>query len=366
MAVQYSQLANPNISTLKPYQPGKSKESLNREFGIEHIIKLASNENPLGASKKAIAAAKQTLDNIADYPDGSGYLLKTALSKKHQVDTNQITLGNGSDNLLAMICQAFLHPGEKAIIPQYAFATFGIVTLANHGIPQIVPAQHWSADLDSILAAIDDETKLIFLANPNNPTGTWISHEKLQQFLRKLPENVLFVLDEAYNDYIRDPNFPDSQALLEEFPNLIVVRTFSKIYGLASLRVGYAISNPEITDLLNRIRLPFNVSSPALAAAKAALEDQEHIQASFQLNQDGMKFFENELKRLNLEFIPSVANFITFDTQQDAVEVFQQLLKQGIIVRPLVPYKMPTHLRITIGLHEQNIKLIDALSSILK
>lgn len=366
MSCDFVELANPGIRDLKPYQPGKPIEELRRELGIDDIIKLASNENPLGASPKGIEAALNVVPDVAIYPDGSGYQLKNVLADKFKIDAEKITLGNGSDSLLAMFVQAFVKPGDEVITSQYAFAPFSILTKTNHGTPVIVPAKQWSYDLPAMLAAINDKTRIIFIANPNNPTGTWLTETQLTNFLKQVPDNVIVVFDEAYYEYIDHPDYPNSIALQENYPNLIITRTFSKIYGLAGLRIGYSITTTQIASVLNRIRLPFNVSVPALVAAAAALQDDEHVKKSLRVNQLGMQQLSEGFERLKLEYIPSVCNFLTVDVGRDGQQVYQELLKHGIIVRPLVPYGMPNHLRISIGSEHENSRLIDALTEILK
>ncbi len=366
MSFDFIQLANPGVRHIKPYQPGKPIDELRRELGISDIIKLASNENPLGPSPKALIAVQQVIRDFNLYPDGSGYELKQALAAKLAITPQQLTLGNGSDNLLAMVIQAFVAPGGEVIISQYAFATFAIATLANHGTPAIIPTRDWQCDLDAMLAAINSNTRAIFIANPNNPTGTWLNKQDLLAFLQKLPESVLLVLDEAYYEYVDNADFPDSIALQRQFPNLIITRTFSKAYGLAGLRIGYSITVPAIADILNRVRLPFNVSVPALAAAQAALADEQHVQLSLDNNKLGMQQLTFALAQLGLKVLPSVGNFFSLDLAREAQPIYQQLLNKGIIVRPLLPYGMPNHLRITIGTEPQNKRLIDALTDILK
>jgi len=357
-------LANPNIRNLAPYQPGKPIEELERELGINQIIKLASNENPLGPGREALAAAQESLKSSADYPDGSGYLLKDALASKLDVDTSCITLGNGSDSLFGLLAQAFLKPGGEAIISEYAFASYYIATMANHGKPIIVPANNWGHDLTAMQNAISSNTQLIFIANPNNPTGTYVTKDALTSFLENIPQSILVVLDEAYFEYVQQDDYPNGIAFQRQYPNVITTRTFSKIHGLAGLRVGYAISDPEIANILNRVRPPFNVNSPALVAAAAALDDQEHVENSLQNNLHGYQQLTAAFTEMELSYLPSVGNFITVDMGQDATATFNDLLHKGIIVRPLLPYKMPNHLRITIGTEEQNERLIGAVCNV--
>ena len=366
MTFDPSQLVHPQVRELMPYQPGKPISELQRELGINDIIKLASNENPLGASPLALAAAEAVLMDTFLYPDPNGFQLKTALAEKLGVTPEQITLGNGSDAVLAMIAQAFLHPGEEVVISQYAFATFSIITRAMRGTPVIVPTQGYHPDLEAMAATITDKTKLIFIANPNNPTGTWINNDQLTAFLAKVPQRVLVVLDEAYYEFMDDPDYPNTIALQQTYSNLVVTRTFSKIYGLAGLRVGYSIASAEISDYLNRVRLPFNVSAAALAAAEAALTDQAFLQQTLELNRQGMIQLGEGLTALGLDYIPSAGNFITVDIQRDGGEVFEKMLAEGVIVRPLKPYGLNTHLRISIGTEAEIERCLTILTKILE
>jgi histidinol-phosphate aminotransferase len=364
MSFELIKLTSPGIRKLEPYQPGKPIEELEREYGIDNIIKLASNENPGGPSPHVVSLLNNELKRIHLYPDSSGYELKQALTQHWQVEPNRITLGNGSDNLLSLAVQAFVEPGCDVIISEYAFSTYAIITQAMRANPKIIPADNWAHDLDAMAKAITDKTKLVFIGNPNNPTGTWLSHQQLNQFLSNIPGNIIVVLDEAYYEYVDHADYPDALALQQNYPNLIITRTFSKIYGLAGMRVGYAITHPTVADILNRVRLPFNVSSLALKAATTALYDIDYVNCSRKLNQQGKAQLEQALQKMGLSYIPSAGNFITIDVTQPAIPVYQALLAKGIIVRPLLPYDMPHHLRITIGLPEQNERLIAALQQI--
>jgi len=369
--VDYCELAVPGVRSLQPYQPGKPIDELQREFGLNEIIKLASNENPLGPSPLAIEAIKSELDELARYPDGNGFDLKTKLSQHLSVKTNQITLGNGSNDILEFVARTFVQPGEEVIFSEYSFAVYPLVTQAIGAVASVVPALNWGHDLDRMLAQISNKTRLIFIANPNNPTGTWLNRNELIAFLKKVPENVLVVLDEAYFEYAHHPvsglnDFPNGIELLYEFGNVIVTRTFSKAYGLAGLRVGYGISNSKIADLLNRVRQPFNVNSLALAGACAALDDQAHLEKSVQVNKDGLEQLVSAFDSLSLAYIPTAGNFLSFDLSQPAGPIYQELLKKGVIVRPVANYSMPNHLRVTIGSQKENAIFIQALKEILK
>jgi histidinol-phosphate aminotransferase len=365
MEADFVSLANHYISGLTPYQPGKPIEELERELGIVSAIKLASNENPLGASPKAIAAAQQALLNAHLYPDGGCFELKATLSTFLNVPTQQITIGNGSENVLEMIVKAYLSPGNQAMVSEYAFLTILLLIKSYGGEIVKIPAQNFGHDINGMIAAATPETRIIFIVNPNNPTGTYTTHDDLVRLLDSVSPTTLVVLDEAYHEYINQPDFPDSLQLLKQYPNLVISRTFSKAYGLAALRVGYAISSPKIADILNRARLPFNVNTPAALAARAAILDQEHVSRSLELNNQGMLQMIAGLQKLNLDFIPSLGNFITLNVKQNGADIYQKLLRLGVIVRPLGAYDMPTYLRVTIGTAEQNARFLQALHDVI-
>lgn len=350
------------IRAISPYQPGKPIAELAREMGLaaQDIIKLASNENPLGMSPRGRQAMLDAADEVARYPDGGGFALKAALSRRHGVQINQIVLGNGSNDVLDMAARAFLARGNSAVYAQHAFAVYPIATLSVGARGIEVPAREYGHDLDAMRAAIAPDTRVVFIANPNNPTGTFVAGALLGRFLEAVPQDVLVVLDEAYNEYLEPPLQYDSVAWLARFPNLVVTRTFSKIYGLAGLRVGYALAHAEIADLMNRVRQPFNVGSLALAAAEAALDDEEFIRQSYELNRFGMRQIVNGFNLLGLEQIPSCGNFVTFRVG-DAAGVNQRLLRQGVIVRPIAGYGMPEHLRVSIGREDENARFLAAL-----
>ena len=368
----FKQLAVTGVQALHPYQPGKPIEELERELGISNILKLASNENPLGASPQAQAALTAALKTLELYPDGSGYQLKQAIAEKFGLHSNQITLGNGSNDVLELIARAFLDNQRAAVISEHAFAVYQIVTQAVGAELQIAkanPADHqtmpYGHNLANLAAKITDKTRVVFIANPNNPTGTWLSTTALHSFLQRVPSDVIVVLDEAYTEYVQEAEFPNALTWLEEFPNLIVTRTFSKIYGLAGLRVGYAVSNPVIADLLNRVRQPFNVNSLALAAAQAALADDAFLQRSVDTNAAGLVQWRAACAENGWEYIPTVGNFITVDMQRPAAPLYDALLREGVIVRPIGGYGLPQHLRITIGTTAQNTRCIEALKKVL-
>ncbi|MSQ52969.1 MAG: histidinol-phosphate transaminase [Betaproteobacteria bacterium] len=361
------------VRAIAPYQPGKPISEVAREFGLDQakIIKLASNENPMGISPLAREAIEKEIAELSRYPDGNAFDLKGALSRKLGVDADAIVVGNGSNDLLEMLAGAFLAPGCAAVFSQHAFAIYPLATQARGALGIAVAAKNFAHDLDGMFAAITPDTRLVFIANPNNPTGTFASGCDIEQFLRRAPKEVVVVLDEAYNQYVPGDLRYDSIGMLEAHRNLVVLRTFSKIYGLAGLRVGFGVMDRGIADLLNRVRQPFNVNSLALAAACAALQDDAFVQRSFENNLAGMRQLEQGFRGLGLEFIPSGANFISFGIPRNAGRsmggaVFDRLLRAGVIVRPLAGYEMPDHLRVTIGTPEENQAFLGALMSALK
>lgn len=360
------------VRTLEPYQPGKPIEELEREFGVRDIIKLASNENPLGASPRVKAAVDAAVGNVGLYPDGNGFRLKQKLAQLHDIDPARIVLGNGSNDVLELVARTFLGPGRTALFSEYAFAVYPLASQATGAALQATPAQApnssqpYGHDLGKLAAALTPDVGVVFIANPNNPTGTWLESGPLEEFIAKTPPQTAVVLDEAYYEYMDPALRPDSRAWLERYPNLVLTRTFSKVYGLAALRVGYALTSTEIADLLNRVRQPFNVNSFALAAAEAALDDQDHVKRSVALNTHGLAQLREGLAVLGLKSLPSQANFIAVNMQRPAVSLFQALLKKGVIVRPLASYKMPDFLRITVGTEAQNTRCLTALAEVLK
>ncbi|HEB57973.1 MAG TPA: histidinol-phosphate transaminase [Gammaproteobacteria bacterium] len=367
---RFEDQAVPGVRRLQPYQPGKPIEELERELGITNIIKLASNENPLGPGAKAKAAVTAASAELARYPDGNGFALKQRLAARHGVDMVQITLGNGSSDPLEFVVRALVQPGDEVIFSQHAFAMYPIVTRAAGGSAVVTPARDWGHDLDAMRAAITARTRVIFIANPNNPTGTWLDGEALRAFIAAVPEHVVVVVDEAYFEYASAPamaldGYPDASRWLADFPNLMVTRTFSKAWGLAGLRVGYGLSHPDLADLMNRIRPPFNVNSVALAAAEAALDDVDHLAESIAVNVAGLRQLTTGLAALGLDVIPSAGNFLSVRVGEKAMPVYERLLRAGIIVRPVENYDMPGYVRITVGLEEENQRCLDTLASIL-
>jgi len=363
-SVDFLSMAVGGIKGLQPYQPGKPIEELERELGISNIVKLASNENPCGPSPKVLEVIAEQAKEITRYPDG--FSLTQKLSEKLMVKPEQITLGNGSNQVLNLIAQVFLDARYNAVISQHAFVVYPLAVKALGATLKEVPAKNWGHDLDAMLEAVDENTRLIFIANPNNPTGTWNTADEIQAFMKKVPDNVVVVIDEAYVEYVTDSRYKSAMALLEQYDNLIVTRTFSKAYGLAGLRIGYGVSSPEVADLLNRIREPFNANSLALAAAEVALDDHEYIEKSQRLNHQGMEQLEKGFADLGLKFIPSIGNFICVEFEHNAMEVYDQLLHKGVIVRPIGVYGMPKHLRVSIGLPDENQRCLSALQEILK
>jgi histidinol-phosphate aminotransferase len=365
MKCDFISLACSGIQDLVPYQPGKPVEELERELGLTDVIKLASNENPLGPSPRVLSAIQQGLSDITRYPDGGGYRLKRALSDKYAVAVDSLTLGNGSNDVIDLIGRAYLGSGDEVIYSEFSFVAYSIVTQASGATAVVTPAKAWGHDLDAMLTAITECTRIIFIANPNNPTGTWVTEQQLTAFLDQVPEQVLVVLDEAYTEYVEHPEFPNGLLLLERYPNLIVTRTFSKAYGLAGLRVGYAVSNVQIANILSRVRQPFNVNSLALLAAEVALSDDEYLAQGMALNKQGMALYQQALTTMGLSYIPSVGNFITVDFTMDAQPIYQAMLEAGVIVRPIASYGMPQHLRISIGLQEENERCLNTLNRVM-
>ena len=348
------------VRAISPYLPGKPITQLAREMGlpVERIVKLASNENPLGMSPKAKVALEKARGSLERYPDDFG--LKSALANHSGLGMERIVLGNGSNDVLDMIARVFLAPGRSTVFSQHAFAVYPIASLSAGAELIAVPAKDFGHDLEAMRQAIRPDTRLIWIANPNNPTGTFLPYPQLKAFLQAVPANVVVVLDEAYNEYIPLEERADTTAWLAEFPNLVITRTFSKIYGLAGLRIGYALASAEVADLMNRVRQPFNCNNLALAAATAALDDHEFVTRSYELNRAGMEQILGGLKRFGFAHIPSHGNFLTFKAG-DAAALNQKLLKQGVIVRPIGGYGMPEWLRVTIGTEIENLRFLDAL-----
>jgi histidinol-phosphate aminotransferase len=362
-----SRLAPEYVRRIARYIPGKPVEELARELGLDpvRIVKLASNENPRGpgpAVRKAIANATEELSR---YPDGNGFALKEALAKRFDVDADDIVLGNGSNDVLELVTQAFLRPGDTAVYSRHAFAVYPLATQARGAIGiEVAPANDYGHDLVAMRAAIAPSTRVVFVANPNNPTGTWISPAALESFIESVPADVLIVLDEAYNEYLEPTQCAPSAAWTRRHPNLVVSRTFSKAYGLAALRVGYGLMNAKVAEMLNRVRQPFNVNALAQAAALAALGDVDYVNESRALNSQGRTAVEEGFRKLHLAYVPSHANFVLVKVG-DASRVYQRLLEQGVIVRPVANYALPEWLRVTVGVGAENRRFLDALATAL-
>jgi len=365
MSCDFLSLATEGVRGLQPYQPGKPMEELERELGLSDIVKLASNESPLGPSPAAREAAAAALGEVSRYPDGNGAMLKRALAAKLDVAPERLTLGNGSNDVLELLVRAFVTPEHQVLFSEHAFAVYPLATQAVGARAVVTPARDWGYDLEAMAARVSEHTRLAFIANPNNPTGTWVDAAALEAFLRALPEHVLVVVDEAYCEYVEAPGYPSCVGWLERYPNLVVTRTFSKAYGLAGLRVGYAVSHPQVAELLNRIRQPFNVNSPALAAAAAALEDHDHLRRAREVNRQGMAQLAAGFEAMGLDYIPSVGNFVAVDVQRPGAEVFEALLPHGVIVRPIGGYGMPHHLRVSVGLEQENARFLEALGQVM-
>jgi histidinol-phosphate aminotransferase len=358
--------APPYIQSIAPYEPGKPIADLAREMGLEvgQIIKLASNENPLGISPKAEEAIQAALLDIARYPDGNCFALRDAVCAKFGLKPGQLVFGNGSNDILELAARAFLVSGTEAIFSQHAFAVYALVTQAVGATGVVIPARDFGHDLSAMLAAITSNTRMIFVANPNNPTGTLLSKEVLLAFLRQTPKNVLVVLDEAYDEYLPQALKSESISWLAEFDNLVISRTFSKAYGLAGLRIGFGMASVAVANMMNRVRQPFNVNSLAQAAAVASLADDDFVERSYALNQAGMAQITQGLIKLGLEFIPSFGNFVSFRVD-NAAGVYRRLLENGVIVRPIANYEMPDYLRVSIGLFSENERFLEVLEQIL-
>ncbi len=372
MAQSFLELATPGVQQLIPYQPGKPVEELERELGIANSIKMASNENPLGPSPLALNAITNISSSINYYPDGGGFVLSNKLAKKHQLDVSNITLGNGSNDILELVTRAFLTPMHSAVFSEYSFAVYPIVVQAvgaKAKVAKAFPESHESMPLghdpEALLAQIDESTRIVFIANPNNPTGTWLTPSVLEELFNNIAQNVIIVLDLAYTEYMDEDIKPPIKQWLEKFPNLVVTQTFSKVYALAGLRMGYSMSNPEIADILNRVRQPFNTNMLAQAAAIASLDDAEHVKKSVLMNNAGKIFLQNAFTEMNLNYLPTMGNFISVNVKRDGLLLYQKLLHQGVIVRPVANYAMPEYLRITIGTQQQNERFIETLNQCL-
>lgn len=357
---------NEHVNHLTPYQPGKSIEAVAREYGLKRIVKLASNENPLGPSPKVIEALKTVDFELARYPDGDGYTCKHALAEYLNVSADMLSLANGSDTLFEAMLKIAIAPGESVLISEFAFAAYPIAC-KGFNIPfTVVPSKDYGHDLDAMQAAVTETTRIVFIANPNNPTGTLLTHDEIENFLEGLPASTYLVLDEAYFEYAEAFDYPRSLELLGKYPNLVITRTFSKAYGLAGLRFGYSISTPEVADRFNRIRLPFNTTSITQKIVPIALADQAHVKRTVEVNAAGLQQWYQALEQHQLKYIKSYGNFVTAEFNHSGQDMFQHFLERGVITRPLTPYQMNNHLRISIGDSDENQFAIDALNQIME
>lgn len=365
MTTQWESLANEHILGIAPYEPGKPIEELERELGIHDAIKLASNENPLPPSDRVQQAVAAALAHLNRYPDGSGFYLRQALAKRHGVAPEQVILGNGSNELIELVVRTFLRPGDEAVVPHPSFVVYPMIVQAAGGVRVMVMLRDYRLDLEAMARALTPLTKLVFIANPNNPTATIVTAEEVEQFLARVPERTIVVFDEAYVEFAQGPDFPDTLSYVKQGRRVIVLRTFSKAASLAGLRVGYGIADADATALMNRIRQPFNVNSLAQVAALAALEDDAHVLECVRMIEAGRHFLYDEFQALGLRYVPSRANFILVDVGRSAQEIYQKLLHEGVIVRPMTPFGMETALRITVGTPEENRRLVRALRTVL-
>lgn len=366
MTQSFEKLIQPQISGIQPYVPGKPISELQREFNLSRVSKLASNENPLGASPKVLQAIRDQLADIARYPDGSAYYLTQEMASFLNRDQDEVAFGNGSNEMLELVARIFAGPGDEIVYSQYAFAIYAISAQIVGATGVEVPAKGWGHDLQAMLAAITPKTKIVYLANPNNPTGTLFSKSEWEAFISKVPSNVIVVLDEAYYEYVDSDEYANGLDYIDEYPNLLVSRTFSKAYGLASLRLGYMVGNSELIGYLNRLRAPFNVNHYAQVAAVAALKDQNFVKRTVEFNRQGMAQFLAVFDRLNLEYIPSYGNFVCVSFGERTDDINKELLKKGVISRPLAGYQMPEFLRISIGSSTENQHFINVVTSLMK
>ena len=365
MHTQWESLANEHILGIAPYEPGKPVEELERELGIHDAIKLASNENPLSPSDRVQRAITDALATLNRYPDGSGYYLRHALARKHDVTAEQVVLGNGSNELIELLVRTFLRPGDEAVVPHPSYVVYPMIVQAAGGIRVMVMLKDSRIDLDAMARAITPMTKMVFIANPNNPTATIVTADEVGHFMSKVPERTIVVFDEAYIEFAQGPDFPDMLGYVAQGRKVVVLRTFSKAASLAGLRVGYGIGDADAIALMNRIRQPFNVNALAQAAALAALDDEAHTLECVRTIEAGRHYLYDELRALGVKYVPSRANFILVDVGRSASDIFQRLLKEGVIVRPLTPFGMESALRVTVGTPQENRRLIKALRTVL-
>ena len=363
MGMSLKKLVSEEIEALVPYPPGKPIEEVERELGIKGSIKLASNENPLGPSPKAVDAVTNALKNLNRYPDGGCYYLKEKLANRLDVKPENIIIGNGSNEIIELVVRTFLRPGEEAVMGNPSFAVYPLAVPASGGKAVLVPLKNLTHDLDAMADAITEKTKIVFIANPNNPTGTMNTKAQLDKFIGRLPDDIILVLDEAYYEFVTSKDFPNSFEYLKEGKNVVILRTFSKIYGLAGLRVGYGIASERLNFYMNKVRQPFNVNSLAQIAAMAALNDDEHIKKSQKNNREGLDYLFKELKAIGFECVPTQANFFLIKVGRGK-EIYEALLRQGVIVRPMASYGLGEYIRVTVGLPEENKRFVEAIKQV--
>ena len=356
---------NPFIGDLMPYVPGKPVEELERELGIKDAIKIASNENPLGPSPLAEKAVKEAVSSLNRYPDGDAFYLKEKLARKFGISPETFIFGNGSNDVIDIAARTFMEPGDEAIFGEYAFIVYPIVTQAVGAKGVISPMPDYTHDLRDMYSRITEKTKIIFIANPNNPTGTMVKRAEFEWFLEKVPEDILVLMDEAYFEYVEDKDYPNSLEYQNSGKSILTVRMFSKIYGLAGLRLGYGIAHQDIISNMQRVRQPFNANSLCQVGAMAAIDDIEHIEKTKEVNSEGLTYVTEELKKLDIPYTPSFTNFVLIDLGDNPMPIYNSLLKEGVIVRPVLGYGLKTHLRVTIGLREENEKFIRGITKIL-
>jgi histidinol-phosphate aminotransferase len=362
---QWESLANEHILGIAPYEPGKPVEELERELGIHDAIKLASNENPLSPSDRVQKAITDALATLNRYPDGSGYYLRHALARKHNVTAEQVVLGNGSNELIELLVRTFLRPGDEAVVPHPSFLVYPMIVQAAGGIRVMVMLKDYRIDLEAMARAITPMTKIVFIANPNNPSATIVTEDEVAHFMSRIPERTIVVFDEAYLEFAQGPDFPDTLAYIAQGRKVVVLRTFSKAASLAGLRVGYGVTDVDAIALMNRIRQPFNVNALAQVAALAALDDESHTLECVRMIEAGRHYLYDEFNTLGVKYVPSRANFILVDVGRSASDIYQRLLKDGVIVRPLTPFGMESALRVTVGTPQENRRLIKALRKVL-
>jgi histidinol-phosphate aminotransferase len=355
-----------HIRSIPPYVPGKPIEELERELGISGSIKLASNENPLGPCPAAMQAIEAAAAGLHRYPDGAGHMLIGQLARHLSVEAEQIIIGNGSDEIIAMLCQTLLGPGDEVLIPQPSFLMYEIATRSMGATPVFIPLRNLAIDLDDVLASIGPRTRMVFLCNPNNPTGSIISKSDFKRYLANLPNHVLTVIDEAYVEFVRDPDCLRGSDYYASGANLVSLRTFSKLYGLAGLRVGYAMMPGWLAELVNRVRLPFNVNTLAQVAAVAALADTDFVRQTLKVVHEGLDYLQSELSAMGITCFPTQTNFFLIDVRVDADRVFAHLLREGLIVRSMRAYGYPHYIRINVGRREENARFLEALKKVLR